>query len=57
VAYYVPLGPRGLILRFGTWVVGHLGGLIYRRDRRRRRRLVRDRNRGAAVAVRGAPEA
>ncbi len=36
MAYYVPLGPRGLILRFGTFLIGVLGGVIYRRACRRR---------------------
>jgi hypothetical protein len=30
VAYYVPLGPRGLILRIGTVLIGLLGGMVYR---------------------------
>ena len=36
MAYYVPLGPRGLILRFGTALIGVLGGVIYWRASRRR---------------------
>lgn len=36
MAYYVPLGPRGLILRFGTRLIGVFGGMIYRRASRRR---------------------
>ena len=36
MAYYVPLGPRGLILRLGTAVLGVFGGLIYWRASRRR---------------------
>jgi hypothetical protein len=39
VAFYVPLGPRGLILRFGTALIGVLGGVIYRRASRRRAAL------------------
>jgi hypothetical protein len=30
VAFYVPLGPRGLIFRLGTFVIGIWGGLVYR---------------------------
>jgi hypothetical protein len=36
VAFYVPLGPRGLILRFGTVLIGLLGRVIYWRASRRR---------------------
>jgi hypothetical protein len=30
VAFYVPLGPRGVLLRLGTLVIGIWGGLVYR---------------------------
>lgn len=30
MAYYVPLGLRGLILRIGTFLIGILGSLVYR---------------------------
>ena len=36
MAYYVPLGPRGLILRFGTVLIGLMGRFIYWRASRRR---------------------
>jgi hypothetical protein len=36
VAFYVPLGPRGLVLRVGTFVIGIWGGLVYRLACRRR---------------------
>ncbi len=36
MAYYLPLGPRGLVLRFGTMILGVFGGLIYWRASRRR---------------------
>jgi hypothetical protein len=36
VAFYVPLGPRGLIFRFGTILIGVLGGVVYWRASRRR---------------------
>ncbi len=36
MAYYVPLGPRGLILRLGTMLIGLFGALIYHRASRRR---------------------
>ena len=36
MAYYLPLGPRGLILRLGTMILGFSGGLIYWRASRRR---------------------
>lgn len=39
MAFYVPLGPRGLILRFGTMLLGVLGGFVYWRASRRRARL------------------
>ncbi len=37
MAYYVPLGPRGVILRIGTCLIGILGGLVYRIAASRRR--------------------
>ena len=37
MAYYVPLGPRGLLLRVGTSLIGVLHGLIYWHSSRRRR--------------------
>ena len=30
MAFYVPLGPRGVILRIGTLLIGFMGGLVYR---------------------------
>jgi hypothetical protein len=36
VAFYVPLGPRGLILRVGTALIGILAILVYWRASRRR---------------------
>ena len=30
MAFYVPLGPRGLLFRLGTFVIGIWGGLVYR---------------------------
>jgi hypothetical protein len=36
VAFYVPLGPRGLLFRIGTFVIGIWGGLVYGRAYRRR---------------------
>lgn len=36
MAYYVPLGPRGLLLRIGTILIGVLGGVVYRAASRRR---------------------
>jgi hypothetical protein len=36
VAFYVPLGPRGLVFRLGTFVIGIWGGLVYRLAYRRR---------------------
>jgi hypothetical protein len=36
VAFYVPLGPRGLILQLGTVLLGVVGGLAYWRASRRR---------------------
>lgn len=40
MAFYVPLGPRGLILRVGTSLIGVLGGLIYWWASRRRELVV-----------------
>ena len=37
MAFYVPLGPRGLLFRLGTFVIGIWGGLVYRLAYRRRR--------------------
>jgi hypothetical protein len=36
VAFYVPLGPRGLMLRIGTFLIGLMGGVVYRAASRRR---------------------
>ncbi len=36
MAFYVPLGPRGLLFRIGTFVIGIWGGLVYGRASRRR---------------------
>jgi hypothetical protein len=37
VAYYVPLGPRGILLRVGTSLIDVVHGVIYWRSSRRRR--------------------
>ena len=34
--FYVPLGVRGLLLRLGTFLIGILGGVVYRQAARRR---------------------
>jgi hypothetical protein len=36
VDYYVPLGPRGLLIGAGTFLLGIWGGLVYEVRRRRR---------------------
>ncbi|APW59424.1 hypothetical protein [Paludisphaera borealis] len=36
MVFYVPLGPRGGVLRLGTFVIGILGGMAYRQTCRRR---------------------
>jgi len=36
VSFYVPLGPRGVLFRIGTLIIGVLGGLVYWRASRRR---------------------
>jgi hypothetical protein len=36
VEFYVPLGARGALLRFGTFLIGIFGGLAYRKAARRR---------------------
>jgi len=36
VVFYVTLGPRGGVLRIGTFVIGILGGLAYRKTCRNR---------------------
>ena len=40
MAFYVPLGPRGIIFRLGTFVIGIWGGLVYRLAYRRRAFIV-----------------
>ena len=37
MAFYVPLGPRGILFRIGTALIGLIGSTIYRQGRRRRR--------------------
>ena len=37
MAFYVPLGPRGILFRIGTALIGVLGSVAYRRAHRRRR--------------------
>jgi hypothetical protein len=41
VAFYVPLGPRGVLFRLGTFVIGIWGGVVYRLASRRRSFVVR----------------
>jgi hypothetical protein len=36
VAFYVPLGSRGLYFRVGTFLIGIFGGWVYWRASRRR---------------------
>ena len=36
MAFYVKLGPRGLIFRLGTMIIGVSGSLVYWRASRRR---------------------
>jgi hypothetical protein len=36
MAFYVPLGPRGLVFRIGTGLIGVLGAFVYWRASRRR---------------------
>jgi hypothetical protein len=36
VAFYVPLGTRGILFRVGTALIGFLGGWVYWRASRRR---------------------
>jgi hypothetical protein len=36
VEFYVPLGPRGFLLRVGTFLIGVFGGMVYRQAARRR---------------------
>ena len=40
MAFYVPLGPRGLLFRLGTFVIGVWGGLVYRLAYQRRMIIV-----------------
>src|SRR5262249_45356233 len=40
VGFYVPLGARGFVFRFGTFVIDIWGGLVYRRASRRRGLLI-----------------
>jgi hypothetical protein len=41
MAFYVKLGPRGLIFRVGTILIGVLGSVVYWRASRRRGMMVR----------------
>jgi len=36
MAFYVKLGPRGLIFRLGTWWIGVIGRVVYWRSCRKR---------------------
>lgn len=36
MAFYVPLGPRGLVFRLGTVLIGAIGSYVYWRASRRR---------------------
>lgn len=36
MAYYVPLGPRGLVFRLGLVIIKVVGGVVYWRASRRR---------------------
>jgi hypothetical protein len=36
MAFYVPLGPRGILFRVGTGLIGVLGSWVYWRASRRR---------------------
>ncbi len=40
MAFYVRLGPRGLVFRFGTILIGALGSYVYWRASRRRGMMV-----------------
>ncbi len=40
MAYYVPLGIRGVLFRVGTILIGLLGGIVYFLASRRRRSVV-----------------
>ena len=37
--FYVPLGGRGFLLRFGTFLIGIIGGMVYRHAARRRHHI------------------
>ncbi len=39
MAYYVPLGPRGFLMRLGSLVLVVAGGLVYWRASRRRSQI------------------
>jgi hypothetical protein len=43
VAFYVPLGPRGLLIRIGTLVISIWGALVYRLTYRHRTIFLSDR--------------
>ena len=36
MAFYVPLGPRGILFRLGTFIIGIWGGMVYGLAYRRR---------------------
>ena len=40
MAFYVPLGPRGILFRIGTLLIGVFGGWVYWRASRRRSLIV-----------------
>jgi hypothetical protein len=42
VEFYVPLGVRGFLLRFGTLLIGVFGSMAYRKAARRRENLPPD---------------
>jgi hypothetical protein len=43
VAFYVPLGPRGLLIQLGTFVISIWGGLAYGLAHRRRANFLNNR--------------
>ncbi len=48
--FYVPLGVRGFLLRVGTFVIGILGGVVYRKAARRRAQIPSNPSLSSALA-------
>jgi hypothetical protein len=52
VPFYVRLGPRGILFRVGTFLIGLIGSAVYRRASKRRERNSPLNNGVAPMAIR-----